>query len=400
MGMGFSRFLLMSLLILTVSCGAKVNNKKGTLAEDEINFLLIEKQCATGVIIPENVTTEITQLYSEFQIKYPLSFLFIPVRLYDYKKPLVINLNDLAISLSKVKSQMSDKIYFEANVTNIAIELYYLYLSTMRFEGNKCAFPSLVTKKTQDLTPYLVMRDFCTSKENNYICSSRTIDNLTTTEAQFVEDNTVKICQAFNATSVSCQAQYNIQKQNNTVNTLIGMYQKRFEQEKFNKLFTLRDSHLRFNCLKDDDKIVMNIKVSSVDWDYDLLEQKVQFVSETWSRENFKLNIELVSESGSDVVQIIPSNSPVSRVPDDNNRLIYLSQQLDAGTSQKVLAHEFGHVLGFPDCYTEFFDNQKKDLIYYEISAENTNIMCSLKSGVSVPDDYLNQLTQNSCLFN
>jgi hypothetical protein len=65
----------------------------------------------------------------------------------------------------------------------------------------------------------------------------------------------------------------------------------------------------------------------------------------------------------------------------------------------KVLAHELGLVLGFPDCYVEFFDNSKKELVYYEIAEKNMNIMCSMKEGVKVPSDYFLQLEQSSCNF-
>lgn len=41
----------------------------------------------------------------------------------------------------------------------------------------------------------------------------------------------------------------------------------------------------------------------------------------------------------------------------------------------RTLRHEFGHVLGFPDCYLEFFDVGANALVNYQLDAGN--IMCS-----------------------
>lgn len=40
-----------------------------------------------------------------------------------------------------------------------------------------------------------------------------------------------------------------------------------------------------------------------------------------------------------------------------------------------TIRHEFGHILGFEDCYLEFYDTSSKSMVYYEIDVDN--IMCS-----------------------
>ncbi len=42
---------------------------------------------------------------------------------------------------------------------------------------------------------------------------------------------------------------------------------------------------------------------------------------------------------------------------------------------QWTIRHEFGHVLGFPDCYVEFFDRSLGKMVYYQLDTEN--LMCS-----------------------
>lgn len=49
--------------------------------------------------------------------------------------------------------------------------------------------------------------------------------------------------------------------------------------------------------------------------------------------------------------------------------------------NQVVLAHEFGHALGFPDCYVEFYDDDEQAIINYQLDVQN--IMCSLNGDVN-----------------
>ena len=391
----------LALMIVMVSCGKKVNpTSRKPLAEAEISYLLIEKQCSGNTSNYEPVSTEIVKVYNEFQNNNIFGIYNVPVRLYDFKNPLIINIEDMEKQLVKTKAQILLAQTSPELLNTASEEIFYLYQNAMRFEGQKCSFSQMTRKKNQDVKPYLEMLDFCTEKNGDGLCSSETIMNLSTAESKFVEEKTIKLCKAFDSSDVNCQAQFNIHRMNKTIPTLVALYQKKFEAERYNKMFTLRDSHLKYQCQKNEDVTTMTVKIYSQHLDVITLNFLLKSVSESWTRGNFRLNLEVSDQPGSDVVEILPSTTGVSYVPDNNNRKVFLSTILDIESLKKVLAHEFGHVLGFPDCYTEFFDNQNKDLVYYEISKENTNIMCSLKSGVSVPDDYISQLAQNSCVFN
>jgi hypothetical protein len=392
------RLTLITLMIVMVSCGQKINKRSSAYSEAEISYLLIEQKCSGDHSEPEPVSAEIANIYNELQKTHAFIFYNMPVRLYDYKNPLIINLDDMEKKLVDIKASIT--LATAENLGNTAEDLFYLYQNAMRFEGQKCSFPLMTKKKFQDVRPYLEMLDFCTEKNGDGLCSSETIANLSPAESRFVEDKVIRLCKAFDSSDVNCQAQYIIKKQNRTIPALVLLYQKKFQTERYDRLFSLRDSHLKFQCQNNEDVITMTLKVYSQHLDVYSLSVLTRFVSDTWSRGNFRLAIDIVDRPGSDVVEILPSTTGVSYVPDNNNRKVFLSSILDFETQKKVLAHEFGHVLGFPDCYTEFFDNQNKDLVYYEISKENTNLMCSLKPGVIVPDDYLSQLAQNSCLFN
>ena len=40
-----------------------------------------------------------------------------------------------------------------------------------------------------------------------------------------------------------------------------------------------------------------------------------------------------------------------------------------------TIRHEFGHTLGFPDCYVEFYDTSTQEMISYQV--DTSNLMCS-----------------------
>jgi hypothetical protein len=51
------------------------------------------------------------------------------------------------------------------------------------------------------------------------------------------------------------------------------------------------------------------------------------------------------------------------------------NQPIEEYESKWTIRHEFGHVLGLPDCYHEFYDNKLKAFVNYQLDI--TDLMCS-----------------------
>lgn len=58
-----------------------------------------------------------------------------------------------------------------------------------------------------------------------------------------------------------------------------------------------------------------------------------------------------------------------SEITMDGNR------NLQEYSSRWTIRHEYGHVLGFPDCYIEFYDQSASVMVNYQL--DTTNLMCS-----------------------
>ena len=83
----------------------------------------------------------------------------------------------------------------------------------------------------------------------------------------------------------------------------------------------------------------------------------------------------------------------------NKSKTISLNSKITKFTLSKTLAHEVGHVLGFNDCYIEYFDRDSDSIIYYELGREDSNLMCSINFGTKIPDSYFAELKKNVCQF-
>ena len=90
---------------------------------------------------------------------------------------------------------------------------------------------------------------------------------------------------------------------------------------------------------------------------------------------NWSLKIDFQSKPNLAKVIFEPGVTPhVDKIGGD---VIYMdaNRPLNEFASTWTIRHEFGHVLGFPDCYVEFYDSQKKVMVSYYI--DTTNLMCA-----------------------
>ena len=389
-------FLVQALL---VACGKTYTYSTSSMTSG-LNLMMIENRCFNSSPTPEVITKEINETYYSFIRAYPLSLLTIPFKNYDHNNPLIINTKSMEIELRHLQKEIRQEYLSSESIKKIGEDLFDLNNQIIRYEAQKCSFKELAKKKNAHVDSFLKLSELCYAKNKSYHCEVNSLKNLSVSESQKVEDWTTNICQALGNDPFLCRQEIGIGKKKKSLTALISKLFFRYKSEQFNKLFLLKDSRLRFSCTKSDEKVEMHINVK---FDMNFQNDKMEladFISESWSNEQFKLNLYLNDEINNyKTVQVKASKNRLSSVPLNDQLTILLSTQLSPLEQRRILAHEFGHVLGFPDCYTEYYDAQNKNLVYFEMGEENFNLMCSVKLGTRAPTDYIDQLKLNSCNF-
>lgn len=167
-----------------------------------------------------------------------------------------------------------------------------------------------------------------------------------------------------------------------------------FSENVFMPYYNRRISHNQFLCR--DNEMIVKIKMDPAL--ASLMNSKLQIVSKLWSSEEtekFNVRFEVAKENEKADVILEWKKEGVSH--SDGNNKIVLNSLLNPGQLAIVLAHEMGHIFGFPDCYEEFWDQEKQQYVYYELGGKSGNIMCSIMNGNRIPNRYKIELRQRAC---
>ena len=99
-------------------------------------------------------------------------------------------------------------------------------------------------------------------------------------------------------------------------------------------------------------------------------------IEDEWQGAGFNLTIDY-KKNMSNAPRIEFKEGVTAHVNGIGGNLITMEAEYPIETKDQkyTIRHEYGHVLGFQDCYLEFFDTSEKAMVYYEVDVDN--IMCS-----------------------
>lgn len=99
-------------------------------------------------------------------------------------------------------------------------------------------------------------------------------------------------------------------------------------------------------------------------------------VEDEWRFQGFRLAIDF-KNSGMSLtrVEFKAGATPHVNGLGGNTITMDANRSIDEYSSRWTIRHEYGHTLGFPDCYVEFYDSARAVMINYQI--DTTNLMCS-----------------------
>lgn len=80
-------------------------------------------------------------------------------------------------------------------------------------------------------------------------------------------------------------------------------------------------------------------------------------------------------------VTFIPGVTPHVKGLGGDDIVMDANAPLTEYNARWTIRHEFGHVLGFPDCYHEFYDSERATIVSYQIDV--TDLMCSRRGSIN-----------------
>lgn len=101
-------------------------------------------------------------------------------------------------------------------------------------------------------------------------------------------------------------------------------------------------------------------------------------IEDEWRLGDWSLQVKFdTQEADRARLVLVPGASPNTNRVGGEVITLDANQPLDLYSSQWAIRHEFGHVLGFQDCYVEFYDAAEGVMVDYQIDTDN--LMCSRK---------------------
>lgn len=269
----------------------------------------------------------------------------------------------------------------------------------IRYKNYSCQLNQLAAQKKNDIRPYFTLEAMECKDNQNEKCLKYRLNHWKEKDDTLYRE-LLSMCSKVHSEAL-CMSMISF---SNVKRELLDFYKnlkKEFKRKVVDPLFLMesRTPHLSCQTNEQGQKVLtLDLIVSPKDVVRFAggLYSALSYVESAWSTTNVKFKVNhLNTGQGKPVVRF--QKGITSHVDSDTKSVISLNTRLRGIGLTKTLAHEIGHVIGFKDCYVEFYDHDKESLIYYELDRNKGNIMCSLDRGYRAPDEYIEQLAQHYC---
>jgi hypothetical protein len=183
----------------------------------------------------------------------------------------------------------------------------------------------------------------------------------------------VSLCSMFEE-PVVCSKSIAEARGNRQVLSFYQRYQPQGEQA-WNAYFAIGNSRsdVVWNVSQPD---VMTVPFSRPDTD-DVIQFLQSNVEDEWHWKNWKLKLNFLKTDDPYTTHIRFEPGVTPHVNGLAGSLIVMDANapLSEYNAQWTIRHEYGHTLGFPDCYLEFYDKELEQMVSYQLDI--TNLMCS-----------------------
>ena len=420
MSLNWKRNLILCLFLgIGLSCGGEI--KKEATEQPEV-FLLKEVSCENKAFRPSKTATEVNSLYDNIALYSSYFTAYNGWNRIQFEEgsnslnPLILSeelINkEFNLVFQKLKSTLSKAQYdallsrdegaFDfvenySDVKELFKEVSVLQVKATRWNAKQCQLTALAGKRNLDVRSYVLLKSKeCHSDHKSKECLQQKMKS----ESFDLDKEILKLCE-MSRSKTYCASEYLISRRQRNHWNFYKTYRDKALKKRWAPQFTLRYKR-SFQCKKNEENIEIELPIYFGDNSYRFSggkEALMAFVEEKWSSENIQVKFKEVLEKAPGVVTFEFAKVGVSYVRQDKPTHIVLDDALSGFLLNLTFAHELGHVLGFPDCYIEFYEPRKKELVYYSLNDGRKNLMCSLDPEYKAPAKYLEELSKSSCQY-
>lgn len=103
-------------------------------------------------------------------------------------------------------------------------------------------------------------------------------------------------------------------------------------------------------------------------------------IEDEWRFQNWRLDFRFAASGAIPKVIFRPGVTPNVNGLGGDTITMNSQQPLTEYDAQWTIRHEYGHVLGFPDCYVEFYESERNVIVNYQFDVDN--LMCSRRGHI------------------
>jgi hypothetical protein len=251
-----------------------------------------------------------------------------------------------------------------------ARKLNKIYESATRFKMLEPYRESYKDEKTRDVRGYYFL------KQNNWTALrlKNEFSKLEETEKKQVSDALMGICINHSGAEPACQVVLKEAIRNNSVDEFY-LENIKSAEENWNQFYYIPDEAKRTDITWSES--MPNLaSIPFTDPKNQKIKNYLQVnIEEEWAWKGWELKLVFGQYKDAPKVKFKPGVTPHVNGLGGNTIVMDENMPVEEYSSKWTIRHEFGHVLGFPDCYHEFYDDSIKAYVNYQLDV--TDLMCS-----------------------
>jgi hypothetical protein len=243
-----------------------------------------------------------------------------------------------------------------------------IYQNTIRWASSKNWLSWYINRAIFDVRGYIFLKDITNLDEilGNF-------DSLQTEEKAKYKSWLLELCRNGDFDSRDCLNEYTKYESKKRLFSFYNTFNK-YGKSMYDLFFTIKKTRPEIYWNEDKTKLFTPFQTPDR---FDVTKWLKENVEDEWKDTlGFNLIIDY-KNTNADIPRIQFKEGTTANVNEIAGNLITMESEYPIeSTDQKwTIRHEYGHVLGFEDCYLEFYDTNEKAMIYYEIDVDN--LMCS-----------------------